>query len=84
MLSRAGGRLVIFDTEECKGAAFRDEVIPEGIIAISLEDPRLDDEKDSSDLNLEIPPEDLAYLIWTSGTTGLPKVCSVYLVEVST
>lgn len=74
MLARAGGRLVIFDTEERKASALRDEVVPEGVITISLEDPIIAEELDDSNLNLSIPPNHLAYLIWTSGTTGLPKV----------
>lgn len=74
MLARAGGRLVIFDTEERRKAALEDEVVPDGVLAFSLEDPRLAEETDGSDLRLEIPSNHLAYLIWTSGTTGLPKV----------
>ena len=75
MLARAGGRLVIYSTEAEKQAAVVASIVPESVIAFSLEDPRVFVEKDGSDLGIEVAPENLAYLIWTSGTTGMPKVC---------
>ncbi len=46
---------------------------PENLAILALDDPRLNDQLDSNPL-VDISPSSLAYLIWTSGTTGLPKV----------
>ncbi|CZR55361.1 related to non-ribosomal peptide synthetase [Phialocephala subalpina] len=48
-----------------------DSAIPEGVILIDLNSSDIEDTKVTP--NATLTPHDMAYLIWTSGTTGLPK-----------
>jgi len=46
----------------------------EGFSFLSLDDNRLDSESDVMPDVEHVSSSNLAYLIWTSGTTGAPKV----------
>ncbi len=47
--------------------------IPEGLDVLGLDDARLHDEPENVPV-VDTSSAHLAYLIWTSGTTGAPKV----------
>nr|Q52US9.1 RecName: Full=Nonribosomal peptide synthase fso1; AltName: Full=Ferrichrome A biosynthesis cluster protein fso1; AltName: Full=Ferrichrome A synthetase [Omphalotus olearius]AAX49356.1 putative peptide synthetase [Omphalotus olearius] len=70
LFARAGGPVVLISSNtefsHIKAA------LPGGLDIFSLDDPRLNDQPDSAPV-IETTPSHLAYLIWTSGTTGLPK-----------
>ncbi|KIK69417.1 hypothetical protein GYMLUDRAFT_152778 [Collybiopsis luxurians FD-317 M1] len=46
--------------------------LPDDLDIVSLDDVRLDEQPDDAPV-VETTPNQLAYLIWTSGTTGAPK-----------
>ncbi|KIY67738.1 putative peptide synthetase [Cylindrobasidium torrendii FP15055 ss-10] len=70
LIARAGGPLVIVQNQE--NFQRLQVVRPDGVEMIAMDDRRLlvcDDEAPI----VNVSPSHLAYLIWTSGTTGLPK-----------
>ena len=50
--------------------------VPEGLGVLGLDDARIERQSGTKPV-VRTGEEDLAYLIWTSGTTGAPKVCFV-------
>ncbi|KAK0185195.1 putative peptide synthetase [Armillaria mellea] len=67
---RAGGPLVLVPNQEA-GQELR-TAIPEGLDVLALDDTRLLDEPENVPV-VDTSSAHLAYLIWTSGTTGAPK-----------
>lgn len=49
-------------------------ILPDGLSLLALDDPQLVGQSEETP-SVDTQPHHLAYLIWTSGTTGLPKVC---------
>ncbi|KAK0434815.1 putative peptide synthetase [Armillaria borealis] len=67
---RAGGPVVLVPNQEA-GHELR-TAIPEGLDVLSLDDTRLLNEPENAPI-VDTCSTHLAYLIWTSGTTGAPK-----------
>ncbi|KAL1728701.1 putative peptide synthetase [Schizophyllum commune] len=70
LFGRAGGPVVLV-----RNAAGYDEhraALPEGLDMLALDDVKID-ERSNEKPSVRTTIEDLAYLIWTSGTTGAPK-----------
>ncbi|KAF9033277.1 acetyl-CoA synthetase-like protein [Hymenopellis radicata] len=70
LFSRAGGPVIL--VRDTSALATYEGARPENLVMLALDDPRLSDQPDSNPV-VDISPSHLAYLIWTSGTTGLPK-----------
>ena len=72
---RAGGPVVLVPNQEA-GHELR-AAIPEGLDVLALDDAQLLDEPENVPV-VDTSSAYLAYLIWTSGTTGAPKVRSLF------
>jgi non-ribosomal peptide synthetase component F len=81
LLVRARGRLVLFATEEEKKTAITADVIPEGMETLALDEACVVNAEEGP-LAGGAEPNGLSYLIWTSGTTGAPKVSYDVVFEV--
>ncbi|KAL1693266.1 hypothetical protein GGG16DRAFT_123376 [Schizophyllum commune] len=70
LFGRAGGPVVL--VRNAAGYEEHRAALPEGLDMLALDDVKIDEQsKERPSVRTTI--EDLAYLIWTSGTTGAPK-----------
>ncbi|KAF9077098.1 hypothetical protein BDP27DRAFT_1414219 [Rhodocollybia butyracea] len=67
---RAGGPVVLISNRS-ELSKIR-IALPDSLDVLSLDDPRLDDQHNTAPV-MQTSSDHLAYLIWTSGTTGSPK-----------
>ncbi|KIK50220.1 hypothetical protein GYMLUDRAFT_51337, partial [Collybiopsis luxurians FD-317 M1] len=70
LFARAGGPAVLICN--CAELSRIKAAVPDDLDIVSLDDVRLDEQPDDAPV-VETTPNHLAYLIWTSGTTGAPK-----------
>ncbi|KAK4496852.1 hypothetical protein PRZ48_011301 [Zasmidium cellare] len=71
IMERTGSRLLLLSPTAW---SVSEEAIPDGVSTLTVDLQDIEsNEKQPSDLNIPRDPSNLAYLIFTSGTTGLPK-----------
>uniref|UniRef100_D8PSX8 Carrier domain-containing protein n=1 Tax=Schizophyllum commune (strain H4-8 / FGSC 9210) TaxID=578458 RepID=D8PSX8_SCHCM len=70
LFGRAGGPVVL--VRNAAGYEEHKAALPEGLDMLSLDDVKIDGQSREKP-SVRTTIEDLAYLIWTSGTTGAPK-----------
>ncbi|KIK54505.1 hypothetical protein GYMLUDRAFT_249438 [Collybiopsis luxurians FD-317 M1] len=70
LFARTGGPVVLI--RNCAELPRIKAALPDDLDIVSLDDVRLDEQPDGAPV-VATTPNHLAYLIWTSGTTGAPK-----------